>query len=105
MTLKRLVGMKRVKLLRERTGGVYYVPKSMVRRMEVGRKCYMEATIAKNQIRIKPVGTYGRKPVELVYVDARGNLRIPSSLVSRAKIGKGHEIIVAQEKANELTVL
>jgi hypothetical protein len=112
MTLKKLVETKRVKLLREADGGVYYVPKVMVRRMEVKKKSYMEATVVDKSIKIKPVGTYGKKKVQLVYVDARGNLRIPSSLVIKARgayqpgpFGYSDEVLAIQERVNEITLI
>jgi len=105
MTLKRLVDEKRIKLLYERTGGVYYVPKSMVRRMEIKKRSYMEATVSKRRVSVRVVGGYGKKNTELVYVDARGNLRIPKHIVRQAKIGRYNQVMVVQEKQGEITLL
>jgi hypothetical protein len=105
MTLKRLVDENRIKMLSERTGGVYYIPKVMVRRMEIKKRSYMEATVSRQRVSVRPVGGYGRKNAELVYVDARGNLRIPKHIVKQANLGKHNQILVVQEKRNEITIL
>jgi len=112
MTLKKLVETKRVKLLCETDDGVYYVPRAMVRRMEVKKRSYMEATVVDKSVKIKPVGTYGKKKAKLVYVDARGNLRVPSSLVVQARgeykcgpFGDFYEVLAVQECVNEITLI
>jgi len=65
--------------------GMYYIPKVMVRKMTRRKSSYLSAIISNKAIVIDDC-SYGLQGSELVYVDAKGNLRIPQALVKKAKI-------------------
>jgi hypothetical protein len=65
--------------------GVYYVPKVMVRKMTKRKSAYLNAVIWNNSILITNKALCRSKP-DRVYVDAKGNMRVPESLIAKAKI-------------------
>jgi len=99
MNVKQMVKEKRIAFITPSTERLYYVPKSMVRRMDAKKRSYLGATVLNKCVKIKP-----NCGDEVVYVDAKGNLRIPKSLVRRANINK-EKVAVLQEKANEIVIV
>lgn len=88
--------------------GTYYIPKVMVRKITRQKGAYLSAIIEDRTISVFAADRgCVFKDAELVYIDMKGNLRIPDCLIKKARISRtscNPYVVAVQDKNGNIVI-